>query len=427
MPAGPVTFKVTNGGTAKVTEFELKNDDGIILGERENIVEGIDGSFTSPSSRARTCSAARTATGRTTASSPSPASADRAPPRVSAAAAAARRRPATTPTSSRQSAKLLAGTQDVRRGARSRRPRGGEEPVRAGPRVTTSASSRSPRASATSTPRSTRASTTSPNADELDRLPPHRADPLGQRTRPTGTAPYAREAARGRDDAATRRCRRSTFQPRAARERRRRAAERGRRLEDHRRGGPLLAHRPLRLPGQRRRCARGVRAAAAGARRSAGTARSRRRSTRASPPSQKGLDRYRRDDAARLRALRRADAPSDRKTLAQAVDALAEPLSTVAAKVHRLSRQPPTAARGRRAGGALGLAARRGRGYAARARARRGRRGDRRSCRSTARTRRASRRRRRTGSCSPRSTSRSTTAAELRDLLRSLDATRPRR
>jgi iron uptake system component EfeO len=45
VPAGPVTFDVSSDGTSKVTEFELKNADGIIMGERENIVEGIDGSF----------------------------------------------------------------------------------------------------------------------------------------------------------------------------------------------------------------------------------------------------------------------------------------------------------------------------------------------------------------------------------------------
>jgi iron uptake system component EfeO len=45
VPAGPVTFKVSNSGSAKVTEFELKNQDGIIVGEQENVVEGIDGSF----------------------------------------------------------------------------------------------------------------------------------------------------------------------------------------------------------------------------------------------------------------------------------------------------------------------------------------------------------------------------------------------
>lgn len=44
--SGAVTFNVSNGGTGKVTELELKNTDGIILGERENIVSGINGSFT---------------------------------------------------------------------------------------------------------------------------------------------------------------------------------------------------------------------------------------------------------------------------------------------------------------------------------------------------------------------------------------------
>jgi iron uptake system component EfeO len=44
--AGSVTFEVRSGGTSRVTEFELKNANGIILGERENIVAGIGGSFT---------------------------------------------------------------------------------------------------------------------------------------------------------------------------------------------------------------------------------------------------------------------------------------------------------------------------------------------------------------------------------------------
>jgi iron uptake system component EfeO len=44
--SGPVTIHVQNGGTSKVSELELKSSSGIILGERENIVSGIDGSFT---------------------------------------------------------------------------------------------------------------------------------------------------------------------------------------------------------------------------------------------------------------------------------------------------------------------------------------------------------------------------------------------
>jgi iron uptake system component EfeO len=41
-----VTFNVSNSGTGTVSEFEVKDAEGIILGERENIVGGISGSFT---------------------------------------------------------------------------------------------------------------------------------------------------------------------------------------------------------------------------------------------------------------------------------------------------------------------------------------------------------------------------------------------
>ena len=43
--SGPVTFEITNGGTSKVSEMELKNNSGIILGEAENVVEGVPGHF----------------------------------------------------------------------------------------------------------------------------------------------------------------------------------------------------------------------------------------------------------------------------------------------------------------------------------------------------------------------------------------------
>jgi iron uptake system component EfeO len=45
IPAGAVTFNVSNSGSGKVTELELLNEQGVILGERENVVEGIPGSF----------------------------------------------------------------------------------------------------------------------------------------------------------------------------------------------------------------------------------------------------------------------------------------------------------------------------------------------------------------------------------------------
>jgi iron uptake system component EfeO len=45
VPAGPVTVSVTNGGSSHVTELELRNTGGIILGERENLLPGLSGSF----------------------------------------------------------------------------------------------------------------------------------------------------------------------------------------------------------------------------------------------------------------------------------------------------------------------------------------------------------------------------------------------
>jgi iron uptake system component EfeO len=46
VPTGPVTVDVVNSGSSSVTELELLNRGGIILGERENVVPGISGSFT---------------------------------------------------------------------------------------------------------------------------------------------------------------------------------------------------------------------------------------------------------------------------------------------------------------------------------------------------------------------------------------------
>jgi iron uptake system component EfeO len=43
-PAGPINFQVENGGTGSVTELEVL-DGETILGERENITEGLKGSF----------------------------------------------------------------------------------------------------------------------------------------------------------------------------------------------------------------------------------------------------------------------------------------------------------------------------------------------------------------------------------------------
>ncbi len=44
LPAGPVTFEVENAGTSKVSEFEVLGGD-TILGEKENLSDGLSGGF----------------------------------------------------------------------------------------------------------------------------------------------------------------------------------------------------------------------------------------------------------------------------------------------------------------------------------------------------------------------------------------------
>jgi|SRR3954451_9215696 len=43
-PAGPIAFEIENGGTSKVTEMEIMEGDKV-LGEEENITDGLNGSF----------------------------------------------------------------------------------------------------------------------------------------------------------------------------------------------------------------------------------------------------------------------------------------------------------------------------------------------------------------------------------------------
>ncbi|MFL5844550.1 MAG: iron uptake system protein EfeO [Solirubrobacteraceae bacterium] len=43
---GPITFEITNAGSTKNSEFEIVDAKGVILGERENIVSGLSGAFT---------------------------------------------------------------------------------------------------------------------------------------------------------------------------------------------------------------------------------------------------------------------------------------------------------------------------------------------------------------------------------------------
>jgi iron uptake system component EfeO len=44
-PAGPIVFEIENAGTSKVTEMEVMDGEKV-LGEAENIADGLSGSFT---------------------------------------------------------------------------------------------------------------------------------------------------------------------------------------------------------------------------------------------------------------------------------------------------------------------------------------------------------------------------------------------
>jgi len=44
-PAGPIVFEIENAGTSKVTEMEILDGEKV-LGEEENITDGLSGSFT---------------------------------------------------------------------------------------------------------------------------------------------------------------------------------------------------------------------------------------------------------------------------------------------------------------------------------------------------------------------------------------------
>lgn len=43
-PAGPIAFEIENAGTSKVTEMEIMDGEEV-LGEEENVTDGLDGSF----------------------------------------------------------------------------------------------------------------------------------------------------------------------------------------------------------------------------------------------------------------------------------------------------------------------------------------------------------------------------------------------
>ena len=114
------------------------------------------------------------------------------------------------------------------------------------------------------------------------------------------------------------------------RQRRQGAARRGRHRQGHRRGGDLVAHRPVGLPGQRRRRARRLRGAR-GRRRGRGPRARRRRW----PPGSTELDTLLAEQGSLETGFTYYDELTDAqvKALAAAVDALSEPLSRLTATV----------------------------------------------------------------------------------------------
>ena len=324
---GPTTFKVTNDGAGE-GDASSRCSTARILGEVENIAPGLSGEFS------LTLKPGDYTTLLPRRHEPERGTLDghrrRRPPRAPHGDGGAS--PPTARYVEQQTAELVDRTTQVRRRGQGRQRREGEGALRRSPACPTSGSSRWPRASATSTPRSTRARATSPPQDWTG-FHPHRAGALGRRHDSTGMAPARRPARRRTSQLLD--TRRRDVEPRAGadRQRRGRAARRGVEVEDHRRGGALLAHRPRRLRGERRR-ARRPRSTPCSRRREEGR-RARRRDRRAL---------RRRDRRARpvphasptATSLHRADDAHDTRELSQAIDALAEPLSKVRRDRRRL-------------------------------------------------------------------------------------------
>ena len=164
----------------------------MILGERENIVAGIDGSFTlNAAARQLHAQLPERRHRRRRARSRSPATGSPPSTRRLGSAPDEGRPPATSAYVDEQTAKLLAGT--ARRSSPRSRPATSQKakelfgPARrhyeAIEPVAESFGDLDPEIDA-------RVNDVA-DPGRVDRLPPHRADPLGRRTRPTGTAPYA--------------------------------------------------------------------------------------------------------------------------------------------------------------------------------------------------------------------------------------------
>ena len=267
LDAGRTTFKVINAGTGRVSELEVL-DGSRILGEKENLVAGLSGSFTlsmQPGQYTLSCpGGTSSATGVLTVGGKAVAAST--DPRLQAAVTGYRQyvhSQAVTLVSKVQSFVAAVKAGDVER-AKSEF---------AAARV--------------------QSQTIEPVAESFGNLDPEidaRVNDVKPGRRWTGFhriehALWEKNSTAGISAIADKLLADSmmhrdidvyAFLPaRRARQRRERPARRGRLVEDHRRGGPLLAHRPVGLPRQRQRRADHVRAARAGAAREGPEARGR--------------------------------------------------------------------------------------------------------------------------------------------------------
>ena len=208
----------------------------------------------------------------------------------------------------------------------------------------------------------------------VDRLPPHRADPLGEGHDRRARRPIADKLLADVTTLDAQDRRRSSYQPAQLANGAVELLNEVAALEDHRRGGPLLAHRPLRLRRPTSTARGGVRAAAPGARRARATQqlvdhdrralrrRRRRGSTRTSAPTPLGFALY--DEL--TPADRRAFAAAGRRARRAALDRRGEGQPQLMATTRHAGAAALLAG-----GGAVGLAAPRRRRLRARRRRRR--------------------------------------------------------
>ena len=318
--SGPVTFQVENKGAAGVTELEVIKDKRI-LGEVENLADGLSGEFSltlQPGTYELYCPNGTTRGARHADRDRRDGRERRMLPRRSKAVAAYR-----AYVIARGGDPPAANDGVHERGPRRERRRGQEavpdcpravRADRAGRRVVRRPRSRDRR------PRRRR------SRRVVDGIPPPREDALGRQVLDRCDDAARRQARHRRRPA--RRARQDGRLPDGADRQRRQGADgRDRRVEGDGRGGSLLAHRSLRLPGQRRGCPGRLRQPRADPARRAPSLRP--TITKGFADMSSALAPYRRGPAG---SLHEGDA-AERRGLSRAVDALALPLSKMAAIV----------------------------------------------------------------------------------------------